>query len=95
MHGSTTTFILENLANSINVNVLTEWETFGQKVKTGLESFTEALTNATEGMDYEDAINLYKKAIELNPKEVNAYILLGNLYANSKLTLSNNLLLFK
>ena len=34
--------------------------------------------------DYEDAVELYKKAIELNPKEVNGYILLGNLYSNLK-----------
>ena len=27
---------------------------------------------------------MYKKAIEINPKEVNAYILLGNLYSNIK-----------
>ncbi|MBD9222877.1 hypothetical protein EGQ24_03110 [bacterium] len=29
-------------------------------------------------------MELYKKAIEINPKEANAYILTGNLYSNIK-----------
>ena len=34
--------------------------------------------------DYDDAVAMYKKAIECNPAESNAYILLGNLYSNQK-----------
>ena len=34
--------------------------------------------------DYEDAAELYKKAVEANPNEANAYILSGNLYSNIK-----------
>ena len=30
------------------------------------------------------AVELYKKAIEINPKEANAYILAGNMYSNLK-----------
>ena len=34
--------------------------------------------------DYDGAIELYKKAVEINPNEANAYILTGNLYSNLK-----------
>ena len=34
--------------------------------------------------DYDDAIKLYNKAIEISPNEANAFILLGNLYSNLK-----------
>jgi tetratricopeptide (TPR) repeat protein len=33
---------------------------------------------------FNELCNLYKKAIEIKPNEVNAYILLGNLYSNIK-----------
>ena len=52
---------ITNLADYINVNVYTEWQTFGQKVKDGLETFTEALTNATEGMDFDAALAMAEK----------------------------------
>ena len=34
---------------------------------------------------YDEAIELYKKAIEMNPQEPKAYILLGNMYSNQRL----------
>ena len=52
---------IENLLNAVNINLNTEFETFSSSAISKLETFEEALSNATEGMDFEEASKMAER----------------------------------
>lgn len=47
--------------NTLTVNLDLEWETYSNKIAEGMKSFEEAIANASEGMDLEEAIAMANK----------------------------------
>lgn len=52
---------LSSWINTLTVNLDLEWETYSNKIAEGMKSFEEAIANASEGMDLEEAIAMANK----------------------------------